>query len=236
MDSFDKFKKMIEMQQKLNDETNGLNWEEGYNKNGKIINWRRCIYMECAELIDSFSWKHWKNIDKAPDWENVKVEIVDIWHFVMSFGLESYKFYGDQKIEKLLKIITEDENFDDFNNETTVADFANANEIVNLAEHLIHICSGYETNMFEKIVGEFFTIAHKCGLNVDDLYRFYMAKNILNKFRQDNGYKNGKYIKNWNAKEDNEVMIEILKNNSSLTPEKIYELLEEEYKKVNYNL
>ena len=53
---------MLKLQQKLNDETNGLNWEEGYTKEGKLISWRRCIYMECAELIDSFSWKHWKNI------------------------------------------------------------------------------------------------------------------------------------------------------------------------------
>ncbi len=43
---------MLKLQQKLNDETNGLNWEEGYTKEGKLISWRRCIYMECAELID----------------------------------------------------------------------------------------------------------------------------------------------------------------------------------------
>ena len=52
---------MLEMQQTLNDETNGEGWESGYNKYGKIISWKRCIYMECAELIDSFAWKHWKN-------------------------------------------------------------------------------------------------------------------------------------------------------------------------------
>ncbi len=49
---------MLKLQQKLNDETNGLNWENGYTKEGKLISWRRCIYMECAELIDSFAWKH----------------------------------------------------------------------------------------------------------------------------------------------------------------------------------
>ena len=35
-------------------------------------------------------------------------------------------------------------------------------------------------------------------------------KNVLNKFRQDNGYKEGTYRKIWNGKEDNVVLSEIL--------------------------
>ena len=37
-----------------------------------------------------------------------------------------------------------------------------------------------------------------------------IGKNCLNKFRQDNGYKEGTYIKEWNGREDNVVMIEII--------------------------
>ena len=58
-----KLQLMLKMQQSLNDETNGLGWENGYTNKNKLISWRRCIYMECAELIDSFAWKHWKSID-----------------------------------------------------------------------------------------------------------------------------------------------------------------------------
>ena len=54
MENYKKVKEMFLMQQALNDETNGVGWEDGYTKNGKLINWKRCIYMECAELIDSF--------------------------------------------------------------------------------------------------------------------------------------------------------------------------------------
>ena len=75
---------MLKLQQKLNDETNGESWENGLTKQGKKIDWRRCIFLESAELIDSYPWKHWKNIDAKPDYENIKVELVDIWHFVMS--------------------------------------------------------------------------------------------------------------------------------------------------------
>ena len=86
-----KIKEMFELQQKLNDDTNGKDWEKGYTKSGNMINWKRCIYMECAELIDSFAWKHWKDLSKPTDWDNVKVEIIDIWHFILSLGLEHYK-------------------------------------------------------------------------------------------------------------------------------------------------
>ena len=54
---------------------------------------------------------------------------------------------------------------------------------------------------------------------------------MLNRFRQNNGYKEGSYKKNWNGREDNEVMSEILSNGVS-TIDEIYAALECEYKKV----
>ena len=83
-----KILEMLNLQQALNDATNGEDWENGLTKNGKIIDWKRCIYMESAELIDSFAWKHWKAINKAPDWDNIKVETIDIWHFALSLLLQ----------------------------------------------------------------------------------------------------------------------------------------------------
>ena len=79
---------MLELQQQLNDATNGIGWEKGITKEGKPINWRRCIYMESAEMIDSFGWKHWKSIAQPTDYANLQIEIVDVWHFVMSLVLE----------------------------------------------------------------------------------------------------------------------------------------------------
>ena len=58
---------MFLLQKKLNDSTNGNNWELGVNKFGKEINWLRCIHMEVAELIESTPRKHWKNINSDPD-------------------------------------------------------------------------------------------------------------------------------------------------------------------------
>ena len=39
--------------------------------------------------------------------------------------------------------------------------------------------------------------------DINNLHTAYITKNCLNKFRQDNGYKAGTYIKMWNNVEDN---------------------------------
>ena len=36
-----------------------------------------------------------------------------------------------------------------------------------------------------------------------------LEKNVLNFFRQDNGYKDGSYIKLWDGKEDNQHLVEL---------------------------
>jgi len=67
---------MFLLQKQLNDETNGEVWIKGYTKENRKISWYRGIYMEVAEAIDSFNWKHWKNIDDEPDWDNIRVELL----------------------------------------------------------------------------------------------------------------------------------------------------------------
>ena len=73
-----KLEEMFVLQKRLNDDTNGTNWELGINKFDKEINWLRCIHMEVAELIDSTPWKHWKNISSEPDFNNIHIELVDV--------------------------------------------------------------------------------------------------------------------------------------------------------------
>ena len=42
----------------------------------------RAIWVECAEMLDHFGWKWWKKQDA--DIDQVKLELVDIWHFGLS--------------------------------------------------------------------------------------------------------------------------------------------------------
>ncbi len=45
------------------------------------------IITEACELNDSTSWKWWKN-KKEIDWDNVKEEIIDLWHFLISISIK----------------------------------------------------------------------------------------------------------------------------------------------------
>jgi dimeric dUTPase (all-alpha-NTP-PPase superfamily) len=220
---------MLELQQELNDATNGENWEYGLTKNNKKIDWRRCIYLEAAELIESYPWKHWKNIDASPDYANIKIEIVDIWHFVMSESLRLYKVDNLGSITDIATTITSMQDFNEFLQETQSEQLDVYSEI-ELVEKMIKelFCS----SDINALIISFLNMSSKLNLKLPELYELYIGKNILNKFRQNHGYKNGSYIKEWNGKEDNVVMQEVLASRSDITPEALYHALEEAYPKV----
>ncbi|PHS30739.1 MAG: dUTPase [Sulfurovum sp.] len=224
----DKILQMLELQQELNDATNGLGWEEGLTKNGKVIDWKRCTYLECAELIESYPWKHWKNIDAKPDYANIKIEAVDIWHFIMSQGLEDYKRGNLGSIDTLARNITDLTNFTTFSGEIK-ENFKDYYEQIAVVEVLMKtlFCGGSTENIMEA----FINVAVQSGLNLDALYKLYVGKNILNKFRQDHGYKDGSYIKIWDGQEDNVTMQSILEENENISPKGLYESLEKAYPK-----
>jgi dimeric dUTPase (all-alpha-NTP-PPase superfamily) len=224
----DKILQMLELQQELNDATNGLGWENGMTKNAKPINWKRCIYLECAELIESYPWKHWKNIDAKPDYENIKIEAVDIWHFIMSQGLEDYKRNELGSIEILANNICGLGNFDLFTQKVKES-YKDSYEQIAVVEILMKtlFCGDSTQNLMES----FLDVAMQSGLNLDALYKLYVGKNILNKFRQDHGYKDGSYIKIWNGEEDNVTMQGLLEENSTISPDALYAALKRAYPK-----
>jgi len=224
----DKILQMLELQQQLNDATNGLGWEDGMTKNGKVIDWKRCTYLECAELIESYPWKHWKNIDAKPDYDNIKIEAVDIWHFIMSQGLEDYKRNHLGSIDTLARNINDLPNFSTFNQEIK-ENFKNYYEQIAVVENLMKTLFCGEST--QKLMEAFIEVAVQSGLNLDALYKLYVGKNILNKFRQDHGYKEGTYIKIWDGQEDNVTMQNILETDDNISPEGLYRKLEEAYPK-----
>ncbi len=217
-----KIKQMLLLQQQLNDATNGIGWENGKTKNGKLIDWRRCIYLECAELIESYPWKHWKNIDANPDYENIKIEVVDIWHFIMSEMLRMYKTSGKGDIDSLTHAIESLPNFHHFTQDTPEARNNYYDEISVIEELLEALFGNHSASL---LMEKFISIAIQSHLNLDALYQLYVGKNILNQFRQDHGYKDGSYIKHWNGKEDNVAMQQILSSNLEITPDELYAAL-----------
>jgi len=222
----DKILQMLQLQQELNDATNGKGWEKGVTKNGKLIDWKRCTYLECAELIESYPWKHWKNIDAQPDYANIKIETVDIWHFIMSQSLEDYKVQNLGNIETLAANIKSLSNFQTFN-ANIIPTTKNHYEQIKIVEVLMKTIFCEEST--ETLMASFIDVAVQSGLNLDALYTLYIGKNILNTFRQDHGYKDGSYIKIWNGEEDNITMQSILKNNEHISPKELYKALKKAY-------
>ena len=218
---------MLQLQNSLNDATNGDTWTKGITKNHKTINWRRCIYMECAEMIDSFSWKHWKNIDKDPDWDNLQIEVIDVWHFILSLAIEDYSLNLKGQIEDLAIDISQLESFSKI--DLTHDIYGKQDKVINSVEDLMRQSLSKDKLDLDLLFANFFDLVLMSGLDLNTLYRLYVGKNILNQFRQDNGYKDGSYVKIWAGEEDNIVMKRVWEENSDIKPDVLYKELAKIY-------
>lgn len=153
--------------------------------------WYRAVWIECAELMEHYGgWKWWKK--EHPDMDQVLLEVVDIWHFGLSSLLVRDSDWSIIAAEV-------DQQWD---NQSDVMDFHRSVE--GLAEGALR------TKEFS--IKFFGAVLRSCEFSFEDLYKSYIGKNVLNRFRQDNGYKKGTYTKMWNGKEDNAVLGEILKD------------------------
>jgi len=82
----DKFEELFRMQEALNARigvhTNAMTEEE---QTKWLLNYSRAMSQEMAELIDSVPWKWWAKYQKF-DTQNAKVEVVDLFHFLISMA------------------------------------------------------------------------------------------------------------------------------------------------------
>ena len=148
----------------------------------------------------------------------------------MSLGLENYKINAIGNIDNLSDDIVATSGFNEFCKEPYNIKEYSLYEIIHDTELIIHRCSGFNLNFFD-LLRDYFRVALKCGVNLQKLFDIYIGKNVLNKFRQDHGYKDGTYKKIWNGVEDNVVMNEILQSGVNSVDE-IYSKLEICYKNI----
>ena len=225
-----KIKTMFQMQKMLNNQTNGLGWEKGVAKNGKVINWKRAAILELAENIESLSWKHWKDINASGDYENVKIETVDTWHFIMSEILSQGGIpFSESSLDNLLTRLEEAPSF----HEAVLTDGYKHTDTEKEIQRNEDLIKGLVTNASAiELLDLFIKIVPQAEMNINDLYTLYIGKNTLNTHRQENGYKTGEYIKIWGEVEDNVVMQEILNNNPDVTPLELKNELQKKYDEV----
>ena len=82
----DKMDEIFELQEKLNSRI-GVNMSEmnDDDRSKWILNYIRAMQQELAELTDSVPWK-WCAKYQEFDKQNAKVEIVDLFHFLISLA------------------------------------------------------------------------------------------------------------------------------------------------------
>jgi len=84
--SMDKLEEIFQLQEALNKRI-GVNMAEfSDEEKGKwILNYTRAMQQELAELVDSVPWKWWAKYQEF-DEQNARVEVVDLFHFLISLA------------------------------------------------------------------------------------------------------------------------------------------------------
>lgn len=194
---------MLELQDAMNTKVNA-NWRE------QNFAWYRAIWTESAELMEHCGWKWWKK--QQPDTEQVKLELVDIWHFGLSILLLSGKRH---------EILSEEvSNY-----------FKKDIQNINFRSDIEHFTlRTLETKGFD--CEGFVRLMQGIGMDFEELYVQYIGKNVLNFFRQNFGYQDGSYHKQWQGREDNEHLVELVdtldKQNASFKDD-LYSALKDRY-------
>ena len=194
---------MLELQDAMNSKVNADWRNAGYE-------WYRAIWMESAEMLEHYGWKWWKK--QQAEVMQVKLEVVDIVHFALSIRLVQ-----GNAIDDIAAGIAED-----FAAPKSTDDIKTSIEL--LAQQTLMDQGAH----FSIIAG----VMNHLDMPFDELHEIYVGKNVLNMFRQDNGYKEGHYIKNWHGREDNEHLADILHqldSNSTSFKTDVYNALQQAY-------
>jgi len=195
---------MLVMQDRMNSRVHE-NWQ------AQNFEWYRAIWTECAELIEHYGYKWWKK--QEADMEQVRLEVIDIWHF----GLSAL-FGNGKSIETIAGEI-----------EAELANFHASSLGVREATEALAL-HALDTRGFSP--SRFWQLMQASGLDFDALYGAYVGKNVLNFFRQDHGYKSGTYTKIWGGREDNEHLAEVvlaLDKSADDFSAQVYEALKQRY-------
>lgn len=176
---------MLEMQDAINSTVSPSWMNDGFA-------WYRAIWLEAAELLDHYGWKWWKK--QEPDMAQVHLELVDIWHFGLSCMLTNN---GDKgRIAERVREAYE----------VALAGGISRTIPKRVEEFVEEVLFSQQFH-----IQKFFRLMHATGMTFAELHALYIGKNVLNHFRQANGYKEGTYVKTWDGLEDNQHLERLMK-------------------------
>lgn len=184
----------------------------------------RAVAIEGAEAIEHHGWKWWKKQEK--DLPQLQMELIDIWHFILSEILLRNSGNVDASLAALMMLL-------DSANTQKIIDFDDQQYSIDELDLLTKLELLIALSVVRRIeLGLFQSIMSDCKISWIDLYRQYVGKNVLNMFRQDHGYKDGTYQKIWNGREDNEYLVEIIDSldpNQAKFKDQVYIALKSSY-------
>ena len=160
---------------------------------------------EVVEMCDHLSLiSTWKKQPEA-DMKQAFMELIDVFAFALSMK-------------------DEHEDIDPNNISSTMHLFDNYGIDLLIFNLIKKLCN----EEFNKSIGLILVICkYYFKRDYGDIYYYYMGKQTLTRFRQDNGYKDGTYIKIWGGREDNEFLTDALE--SGIEIDAIPEYLEKAY-------
>ncbi len=189
--------KVISLQKSFNDRVSP-GWESDTHQE-KYLTWT-AILDETVEVIGSKKWKWWKDTQELNtiDWDNVQVELIDIFHFMLSISLQMKQqdsifmmlmAYERNILDGNVPVVgvRDPKFFDDFWHEFIMAVWQKSIPL---------------------IIVKWIEFYYRSGGNYKTLIRDYFIKNSLNHIRQEFGYTSGKYQKMWRHPNDPSKLVE----------------------------
>lgn len=201
-------KECLKLQDELNSQINPY-WKRERSE----AEFFRAIWLECAEAMESLPWKWWKKMDL--DLENLEIEIADIFHFVLSIAL----LREDHQLIYFKKAIESDfSNLNGIDGEYLNHYLADVYSHNRIDEYMFLIERVAEMSLRRHYDGVlfFFGLLVKDTIGFEKLLLLYAGKNILNRIRQEMGYKSGYYNKLINGVEDNRYLLELVKKTTDI--------------------
>lgn len=169
------------------------------------FDWGFAIIDEVQEIRNHLGAKWWKDTYQVglteANRKQVQLEVIDILHFVLSMARESH-INPDKLRERMSH------------------SYSSIDDLVGKCNNLL-VTVVNETADYPEAWND---LAVSVGLTKEEVLETYIQKFVLNKFRQDHGYKDGSYCKTWKSeiaigdtivaiyKEDNEVLADLVQS------------------------
>ena len=195
----ERLEECLSLQNELNQMICSENWVETVQMNAI-----KAAYLdEICEFMNEFPWKYWKQYkDKTIDYNKVKLELVEAFHFVLSMYIKKNDTLSiTPDIAGSLHLLVETDSKAEKHPK-------NVYDVINVLIFILCSVDSKNSNSFLLL----FLLSCIPYMSLDELFKLYMLQNALNRLRQKRGYTDKFIDVNGKQIEDNELLLQLSKN------------------------